>query len=215
MHQSDACSQISNIPVQRSRSRERSLTWLGGTHKAALQWWSHTHAHTPASAHAIRAESVSPQCDPCCAAGALCMNCYRPRSHWGIIWEPLPSPHTCNLTHTQTLCPQCSLIKGFSPSQLFYTFIHFLSPPLLCFPLFHPLLSTSICFSSILSLSHQHSLSKLPSGSPSHPPSLHLPSPSLSPSLPALLLFFILPLLSCFFPHLPLPPPLHSCAEAD
>ena len=37
--------------------------------------------HTPASAHAIRAESVSPQCDPRLAAGALCMNCHRPRSH--------------------------------------------------------------------------------------------------------------------------------------
>ncbi len=214
IHQSDAHSQISNISVQRSRSAEWSLTWLGGTHKAALQWRSDTHTHTPANTHTVRAESVSPQCDPRCAAGALCMNCYRPRSRWGIIWEPVPSPHTRSRTHTANFVPSVFLAERFwSPTTLsiFHSFdyFHSFSPPLLCLPLFRSLPSASICFSSPTS-SLQAALWL--SVSPTFPPS-PLSISFFIPRSPSP--FFHSALALLLFPSPPSSTVLHSCAEAD
>lgn len=146
--------------------------------------------HTRASTHAIRAESVSPQCDPRYAAGALCINRYRPRSRWGIIWEPLPSPHTLKL---------CALRKDLASHTSFSASLVFLS---FVFPYFilssltqHP---ASLCLLCILSQGH-------PLAFP-HTPILSVFPPSFSLSLPAFLHLSFLPLLPCFFPLLP--PPL-------
>lgn len=93
------------------------------------------------------------------AAGALRINRYRPRSRWGIIWEPLPSPHTRTLSHT---CKLCAFSEVFGFPQLFYSFMHFcictlslhLSFVFLFFPLFPPPASASLCLTNILSLGH-------------------------------------------------------------
>lgn len=114
IHRSHAHSQISIISVQRSGSAEWSLGWLGRTHKAALQWWSDTHTHL--RAHMLLEQKVCHHSVTLVyAAGALCINRYRPRSHWGIIWEPLPSPHTHSLTHMQTLCIQWGFKSPTTP----------------------------------------------------------------------------------------------------
>lgn len=184
----------------------------GDTQSWATMMKPHTHTHTPASTYAIRAESVSPLCDPRCAAGALYMNSHKPRSCWRIIREPLPSPHTRSLTQLWKLCASWAFLADLCLT--INSFIHFsiftLSPLLLlCISIFHPLsplpasvfLSQSLLFVSLTSsLLTALRLSLLPSF-PLSLPSIFFsipssPSPSFHSAL-TLMLVFLSSLLHC------------------
>lgn len=105
---------------------------------------------------------------------------------------------THTISHTHKLCALSVLVSHNSFTLSFIVFPFSLLP---VFPLLCPLPSASICFSSICFLSQQHPLSRPPSGSLSHPPTLHLSSPffPLHPFQP-FSIFTFCPCSLAFFP---------------